>query len=470
MTNQADTQTRLALLDAGIALFNQKQYDDAFEKYKRAAELDPNYARTFYIWGLGLTIRNKYDDAIEKYKRATELDTNYASAFDNWGVALAAQKKYDEAIEKYKRATELDPNYAFAFNNWGLALDAQKQYGKVIDKYREAIKANPNSVDSIYAAHNVADFLQRQGKYKESWEAWEKARQAYEKYAQDKDLNDAECFLNYGNMLSDPLGKLSEAEKIYRRGLVYNDNHSGIWFGLVNLHLAKMEDNGEESVKETRLLWPFGKGAREGQALESDVQKSDNYWRAREAYIKAELILQKRRREAKDVRVLLRLGELYLKVEDYTAAELILFEVMNEDQESPQSYADLGVLYSRKGDYSRAVQYFEQALQKDIDDLTVRSNLAEACLKANLVERSEAEYKKILGVTPLHVESHIGLGEVYTAMGDAGDGDMYDEAVTCFDREVGLRFQKAQEKDLLRGALFSRLCQGKALRSFKKTK
>jgi hypothetical protein len=81
--------------------------------------------------------------------------------------------------------------------------------------------------------------------------------------------------------------------------------------------------------------------------------------------------------------------------------------------------------------YTKAVQYFDQAEQKDIDDLTViiGSNLAEACLKAKLADRSEAEYKKILGGTALHVESHIGLGEVYTAMGDAGDGDMYDEAI-----------------------------------------
>ncbi len=52
------------------------------------------------------------------------------------------------------------------------------------------------------------------------------------------------------------------------------------------------------------------------------------------------------------------------------------------------------------------------------------------------MERSEAEYKKILGVTAFHVESHIGLGEVYTAMGDAGDGERYDEAISCFDRGI----------------------------------
>jgi hypothetical protein len=102
-----------------------------------------------------------------------------------------------------------------------------------------------------------------------------------------KYLADAEYFQNYGDLPRDSLGKLPEGEKIYRHGLDYDTNHAGIWSGLANLHL--MEDNGEESAKETRLLWPFGHGAREAQALES---KSANYWKAREAYNKAESILK----------------------------------------------------------------------------------------------------------------------------------------------------------------------------------
>ena len=432
-------QKALAFFDAGNALYEQGKYDEAIAQYEQATSADPNFASAFNNWGNALAAQKKYDEAIEKYARAAELDPKFASAFDNWGLALAAQKKYDEAIEKYKRATELDPNNASIFFNLGYAIYELKRYSDVVDTFEQAIKADPNSVASVYAAHNIADFLQRQGKYKESSEAWEKARQEYQKHIQTaKDSADAEYFLNYGDILRDSLRKFDDAEKIYKQGLVHDPNHAGIWAGLVNLHLAKMEDNGEESAKErtTGLLWPFGNGAREAQALESDSQKSDNYWKARDAYKKAESIFQRRRKEAKDVSILLQLGELYLKVEDYRAAECMLLEAMSEDKESPQPVADLGVLYSRKGDYARAVQYFEQALQKDIDDLTVRSNLAEACLKAKMVERSEAEYKKILGVTPLHVESHIGLGEVYTAMGDAGDGDRYDEAISCFDRGI----------------------------------
>jgi hypothetical protein len=96
-----------------------------------------------------------------------------------------------------------------------------------------------------------------------------------------KDLGNADYFPNYGDMLRNAFGKLTEAD-----GLVYDDaDHAGILIGLVSLHLAKMEDdedNDEESTKEkiTRVWWPFGNHGREAQVLESDVQRSGNYWKA----------------------------------------------------------------------------------------------------------------------------------------------------------------------------------------------
>ncbi len=64
-----------------------------------------------------------------------------------------------------------------------------------------------------------------------------------------------------------------------------------------------MEDNGEENTKErkTRAWWPSGNQECEAQSLESKIQKTANYWKAREEYKKAESILQRRRVETKDI-------------------------------------------------------------------------------------------------------------------------------------------------------------------------
>ena len=113
-----------------------------------------------------------------------------------------------------------------------------------------------------------------------------------------------------------------------------------------------------------------------------------------------------------------------------------------KDKESSDTCASLGVLYARMEDYPAAVHYLSDAAKLDPDDLTIRSSLADALLKAGLTERAEAEYRKVLAVTPNHVESHIGLGEVYKTMGDADDdGDMYYRAIQEFNE--GMRISRS---------------------------
>jgi hypothetical protein len=41
-----------------------------------------------------------------------------------------------------------------------------------------------------------------------------------------------------------------------------------------------------------------------------------------------------------------------------------------------------------------------------------------------------------LRIAPYNVEAYLGLGEVYTAMGDAGNEDMYEQATDYFDKGI----------------------------------
>jgi tetratricopeptide (TPR) repeat protein len=69
----------------------------------------------------------------------------------------------------------------------------------------------------------------------------------------------------------------------------------------------------------------------------------------------------------------------------------------------------------------------------------IKNNLAEAYLKGGKLDKAEAEYKRILSITANHVESEIGLGQVYTAMAEGcRDGDFYDEAIHHFKRAIDM--------------------------------
>lgn len=188
--------------------------------------------------------------------------------------------------------------------------------------------------------------------------------------------------------------------------------------------------------------------------------KTSAYWKARQAYIKAERLLKDQLKKDEDARTLLQLGRLNLAMGQYSDAENYLLKSIEKDKESAEACASLGVVLTRQERFKRATQCFEDSLRRDPDDLTVRSNLAEAYLKSKRVDKAESEYKKILEITPDHVESLIGLGEVYTAMAEDGDGDMYDQAIEYFTRgkkkaESGESSKNLKKKELA-ALLYSR--------------
>ena len=362
-----------------------------------------------------------YDEVVNRFGGSAESAVMelVASALNNKGFALGRLNQdkdaiavYDEVVNRFGESAEpaVLEQVAWALYNKGNALSGQKRYDEAIEQYK---KATDVDADNAYAHHNIAHYLSWQGKYKEGLESWNNARKSYENtLPKARDSKNADNFLYYGSVLHEVFHELDEAEKIYEEGLSLDPNHIGILIGLVKLYLEKKDVVGNESTTA--------------------------YWKARKNYRKAEDILKDPLRQVEDARTSLQLGKLYLTMEDYTKAKTHLSKALEKDKESAEIYANLGIVYTREEDFKKAVGYFENARRRDPDDLTVWSNLAEAYLKSKQVEKAEAECKKILRITPYHVESHIGLGEVYTVIGEK-DEDMYNEAIRHFTEAINLR-------------------------------
>jgi tetratricopeptide (TPR) repeat protein len=121
-------------------------------------------------------------------------------------------------------------------------------------------------------------------------------------------------------------------------------------------------------------------------------------------------------------------------------------KALEQEGATAEEHNLLGVVQTRKEDYKAAIDSFRESLLMDPQDLTVRSNLAEAYLNAGLPDKAEEEYQKILHVTENHIEAQIGMGQVYLnkAEGkkegstDSTDPDFFDDAVHHFARAVEL--------------------------------
>lgn len=161
------------------------------------------------------------------------------------------------------------------------------------------------------------------------------------------------------------------------------------------------------------------------------------------------------------------MGELALTVEEYGKAEDPLTEAFSKNEafdadvkKSARPATDLGVLCMRREEFKEAIQHFETAVEMEIYDLSMRSNLAEAYLKDKQLEEAEKQFQRVLQTAPDHVESRIGLARVYAAFGETGDPDMYDAAIDQYSKAITLAMRNTGSKRLkkkeLAAVLYSR--------------
>ena len=121
---------RAIALDAGLAephatlgTVNRQlwQYVEAEKEFKRAIEINPNYATAYHWYAIMLLGLGRKDEALATIQRAHELDplSSIISATVTW-VQLT-RGNYQESIENAQKLIELDPNFGIAHDNLGMA-------------------------------------------------------------------------------------------------------------------------------------------------------------------------------------------------------------------------------------------------------------------------------------------------------------------------------------------------------------
>jgi TolB-like protein/DNA-binding winged helix-turn-helix (wHTH) protein/Tfp pilus assembly protein PilF len=138
----------------------------------KALEIDENLADAHVSLAL---ITETYDwdwqTAEKEFRRAIELDPNYATAHHWYAEYLAFQGRFDEAFAEIDRARQLDPQSLIIAVDDGAILYFSRQNDRAIERLRSALEMEPG----FGRAHLVVQAYVQAGKFKEALadiEAW----------------------------------------------------------------------------------------------------------------------------------------------------------------------------------------------------------------------------------------------------------------------------------------------------------
>src|SRR5713226_5381496 len=110
----------------------------AEREFKRAIELNPNYATAHFWYGNCLEATGRLDEAIAEANRAQEADPLSLAISSAAGRKLYFARRYDQAIEHLRKTLEMDPR--FSRTHWFLAM-AYEQVARQDEAIAECQKA-----------------------------------------------------------------------------------------------------------------------------------------------------------------------------------------------------------------------------------------------------------------------------------------------------------------------------------------
>ena len=97
-----------------LLMLNEWDWVNSEKEFKRALELNPNYATTHHWYSLWFLSMGNLKESIRMISRAGELDPVSQAIIKDIGMALYHNRQYDSAIEMAKKTLELDPDYPAA--------------------------------------------------------------------------------------------------------------------------------------------------------------------------------------------------------------------------------------------------------------------------------------------------------------------------------------------------------------------
>jgi DNA-binding winged helix-turn-helix (wHTH) protein/tetratricopeptide (TPR) repeat protein len=141
-----DADLAEAHLSVGLGLaLHERRWADAEAAYRRALELDPNYATGHHWYAFFLKTLGRYDEALEERRRALAIDPLTPMLSVGLGELYLAMRRPYQAIDAVEPTLERYPRFWYARLVRGQALGQLGRHHEALQDFVEAERATPDN-------------------------------------------------------------------------------------------------------------------------------------------------------------------------------------------------------------------------------------------------------------------------------------------------------------------------------------
>lgn len=147
-------------LNLGIKCVNNGLWPEAETAFRKALELNPDYAQACSNLGFVLKQTHRLEEAEVYLRKAIGLNPKLIASYNNLSLILMNTNRPEEAEAVLRKAIRLDGNSPDLYNNLGSVLTDTGRSRQAEAAFQQAIKINPSFV---YAHYNLGCLLKSAG-------------------------------------------------------------------------------------------------------------------------------------------------------------------------------------------------------------------------------------------------------------------------------------------------------------------
>jgi TolB-like protein/Tfp pilus assembly protein PilF/DNA-binding winged helix-turn-helix (wHTH) protein len=146
-----ETSAEAHTVRAAIRNLYEWDWPGAEAEFRRAIQLNPNYAPARQWYGQYLCNQGRFEECIAETDQAHALDPAYLIAAVDVGNRLYEARRYNEAIAPITKALEFDPDFIQGHRYLGLVREATRSHSEALAEFRKALELSGGSPVDVAA-------------------------------------------------------------------------------------------------------------------------------------------------------------------------------------------------------------------------------------------------------------------------------------------------------------------------------